>query len=272
MIFNGDVEGGGSPDSGVDKVRFADSTVWSAEQILTMATSYEGETINGISGLYPEGGDGDDEIISQGPASILSGGAGNDILTAGGYEVDILTGGTGDDVLRGDSRDDIYRFSAGFGQDIIDDDGGWTDLGNVVEFDATIAPKNLRVEFDPAVSTDVVLRIAGSDDRITIIGGQNFQTLGFVRFADGTEWTQADVLARGLVPLSENVSVPSNDDVLTGSVYDDVIDGGQGNDVLIGLAGDDHLIGGTGNDIFNAGPGLDTTEDIRGDDTSVCRW
>ena len=80
MIFNGDVEGGGSPDSGVDEVRFADSTVWSAEQILTMATSYEGETINGISGLYPEGGDGDDEIISQGrlpssaavPATILS--------------------------------------------------------------------------------------------------------------------------------------------------------------------------------------------------------
>ena len=137
----------------------------------------------------------------------------------------------------------------------------------MVEFDATIAPEDLRVEFDPAVSTDIVLRIAGSDDRITILGGQNLQTLGFVRFADGTEWTQADVLARGLVPLSENVSVPSNDDVLTGSVYDDVIDGGQGNDVLIGLAGDDHLIGGTGNDIFNAGPGLDTTEDIRGDDT-----
>ena len=266
-LFDDEGEGGGGGDTlpGVDEIRFDDGTIWSAETILATATVLETQIIEGLDGVYPVGGDGDDVITSQGDSSVIDGAGGNDVLT-GGYDTDIITGGPGDDLLQGDDFDDIYRFSAGFGQDIIDDTG-WTSQGNAIEFDATIAPGDVRIEYDAALSSDIVVRINGSEDRITVREGQDDEVLAFIRFDDGTEWDQAEILARGVLPFGETVTSPASDDVLTGTVNDDILNGEQGNDELIGLAGNDALIGGTGNDIHDGGPGVDTASDARGDET-----
>ncbi|MGB3165783.1 MAG: calcium-binding protein, partial [Alteraurantiacibacter sp.] len=249
---------------GVDEVRFADGTVWSAAQVLAMAAFNEYAEI--YEQVIYSGGEGDDTITAQGEEyALLQGFGGNDIIT-GGWGIDRIVGGTGDDRMVGGDEDDVYVFSAGFGRDIIDD-SGWARLGNVIEFDATISPDEVTIEYDGAASSDIVIRIDGSSDRITYLNGADIEALGFIRFADGTEWTQDDIIARATVPFGETVNAPASDDVLTGTDGRDAIYGEQGNDELNGLAGDDTLDGGSGNDIIDAGAGNDTAIDRRGNET-----
>lgn len=104
---------------------------------------------------------------------------------------DTIIGGAGDDWLEGGAGTDLYRFSRGFGQDVIYDldltaDGGDFE-GAVIEFDNTIAPSEVLVESSAADGDALVLRIAGTDDRITIREGRRASAGVFeVRFADGS--------------------------------------------------------------------------------------
>lgn len=100
---------------------------------------------------------------------------------------------------------------------------------------------------------NLVLTFAGSTDKITIssaISTPQFR-IEQVSFADGTNWSYADLLAKATTPTAGN-------DVLYGDETVQTLQGAAGNDKLYGRAGDDILIGGTGNDYLNGGPGNDT--------------
>ncbi|MGV8209185.1 calcium-binding protein, partial [Pseudomonas aeruginosa] len=67
-----------------------------------------------------------DLLLGYNGNDSLSGGAGNDRLE-GGNGNDTLVGGQGNDTLLGGRGDDTYVFSAGSGQDVIDNTGGGYD-------------------------------------------------------------------------------------------------------------------------------------------------
>src|SRR5690606_10182557 len=73
------------------------------------------------------GSNGDDTANGDNGNDILNGGAGNDTVD-GGRGNDSITGGIGDDTLIGGRGDDTYYYSAGDGNDIIDNSGGGEDL------------------------------------------------------------------------------------------------------------------------------------------------
>ena len=158
-----------------------------------------------------EGGYGNDWLAGQeghdlllgGPGSdILAGGTGDDVLV-GGNEGDILSGDGGDDSLDGDSGDDVYKFALGDGRDSLVDASGI----DRIEFAAGIAPSDLKVVQQGG---DLVLRVGQDGDRITITGALNGAStrIEVARFADGTEWSWAEIVARSMVGTSD-------DDLLT---------------------------------------------------------
>jgi len=236
----------GDATKGVDEVHFADGTIWSYADIMARRTSFTAgnDTINGTSGN-----------------ETLYGGAGNDTIK-GLAGNDVLDGGTGNDTLSGGDGDDVYRFALGDGQDRISDySSGGTGPGGVdtIRLGAGILPANVTVS-QANGGNDLVLGFAGSTDTITISSAIN-QTLfriEQVTFADGTNWSYADLMAKATTPTS-------GDDIFYGDEGNQTLQGGAGNDKLYGRIGDDILVGGVGNDKLDGGPGSDTFVFAQGD-------
>ncbi|WP_091753513.1 calcium-binding protein [Methylobacterium sp. ap11] len=257
----------------LDTISFADGTVWSYADMSARLADPEGVERHGDQGselLGTEGPDGLDAIPDS--ASHLSGRGGDDTLRGSRVE-DTLEGGGGDDRLEGGEGADTYRFSAGFGQDTIAEAWGAADIVNHIVFDATITRGALVVErpsneYGP--SSDIVLRIAGSEDRITLrngFGAPGYEIRYDIRFADGTTVTPAEIEAAAVEVAPSTLSgdqsgIPmiggATDDVIRGSAGADTIEGRGGNDALQGLEGDDVLTGGAGSDTLYGEAGSDT--------------
>ncbi|MDO9189395.1 MAG: calcium-binding protein, partial [Sulfurimicrobium sp.] len=85
------------------QARFADGTVWSAEDISRQASTLIGT--DGADSLLADGGfpanisgvTGDDTLVGSHGDDVLMGGDGNDVLI-GGMGEDLLVGGDGDDL------------------------------------------------------------------------------------------------------------------------------------------------------------------------------
>ncbi len=206
---------------------------------------------------------GDDTLNGGLGDDVLQGGVGNDILF-GNSGNDELQGGTGDDSLRGGAGDDRYLFARGDGQDNIEDGVSTSDRGgfDYLEFAADILPDDIEVSI--VSSSEIVLRIKGTDDRVQLTDTVNDinDRIEEVRFADGTIWTYQDYLTLALTG-------DGGDDALNGSVDGDILTGNAGRDRLSGLGGDDELSGGTGTDVLIGGAGDDTYYFNRGDQTST---
>lgn len=226
----------------IEQVRFADGTVWTAAQMLTMATAPTAAN-DTFYGSYND--------------DTLSGGAGNDTLN-GLNGQDTLVGGAGNDTLSGGSGADTYHFDLGDGQDIINDNAasnGYlaTDI-DTVEFGIGINPANVSV-VQADNGNDLILRINGTTDQITLNQSVTTNTYRIeqARFADGTVWTAAQMLAMATAPTSGN-------DTFYGGYNDDTLLGGAGNDTLSGRSGNDILMGGSGNDALDGGNDNDTAD------------
>ena len=242
-----------SSDSRVEMVRFADGTVWTHADLMTKA-------------LTPTSGD--DNFWGDGSTETLSGGAGNDVIDGRGGN-DLLIGGAGNDVLYGSGGDDTYRFSRGDGDDIIREYingfSGWGGT-DTIEFAAGIAPSDVVVS-QANSGWNLILTIAGTTDRILVEGGLNGGSdyrVEQVRFADGTVWSFAELVARSTGGTSGN-------DSLSGDGNPNTISGAGGNDAIEGRYGDDILIGGTGNDVLYGSGGNDTYVFARGDGADIVR-
>jgi len=226
--------------AGVESVVFADGTTWTRadmrQKVLAEATT-----------------SGDDTIVGFESGDLLDGGAGNDTLI-GNQGNDIIIGGTGNDDLQGGGNDDTYIFGRGDGQDRIFDQDPTQGNIDTLQFNSDVAPSDIILSRSANGGSDLILRIAGTTDQVTIsgyLGGSNsWNQIEQIKFADGTVWTYRDVFA----VLNSGTS---GNDILYGDELGNVLAGGVGNDYLEGRSGGDTYV-------FNAGDGQDVVNDNDG--------
>ncbi|WP_273925300.1 beta strand repeat-containing protein, partial [Pseudomonas fontis] len=250
-----------SPRYQVERIEFADGTLWTGAQLSSAL-------------LNPVGSEGDDLLtaVSTSIGQVLNGAGGNDTLT-GSRGADTLEGGRGDDRLNGGQGADRYVFNLGDGQDVISDDNGYSSNSDVLAFGVGIAAADIVTSRS---GTSLVLNHANGLDRVTILNwfydtSGRYQ-LERIEFADGTVWTSAQVTAPLLIQEGGE-----GDDVITGlsATFNQVLKGNGGSDTLTAGNGNDHLEGGRGNDrltggqgsdryVFNLGDGQDIISDDNG--------
>ncbi len=175
-----------------------------------------------------DGEAGDDQLFGGTAADTLSGGDGTDLII-GNAGVDTIDGGAGDDTVIAGAGNDIVN--GGDGVDIIVGDDG----------DDSLNGDN---------GNDTVLGAAGDD---SVGGGNGDDTLV------GGNGNDALSGAAG----QDRLFGVGGDDELEGGDDDDLIFGGLGRDTITGLLGDDDLVGGGGVDVVSGGDGAD---DIMGGD------
>ncbi len=257
----------------VERVEFADGTVWSVadlKRLSVVVASEAADTIYGDeTGEQIDGLGGNDQLYGQAGNDVLIGGAGDDMLD-GGAGVDTLDGGAGNDSLYGGSSNDIYLFQRGGGQDQISD-RDWTS-GNidVIKLAQGISPGDIKAS---RVGDNLELAIIGTSDKITVRDWfySTDSQIEQVQFVDGTVWD-----ATALKAMVKGVASEGNDtlqgeesvaDVLNGLGGDDSLYGLSGNDTLNGGSGKDKLYGGAGADILDGGAGDDSLYGDAGNDT-----
>ncbi len=187
----------------------------------------------GVTRIDITGGGGNDSISAPvAMAQILSGGTGNDRLS-GGSAADTLNGDDGDDLLDGRLGGDTMNGNAGI---------------DTVTYAQRTTP--LTLSFDGVANDGVNCGVGESPC-------EN-DALGQVGTSD------VEIVAGGTA--ADKITGSASADTLTGNGGADTLNGLGGNDVLNGGNGDDSLVGGpggTGNtdaDVMNGGDGEDTAD------------
>jgi Ca2+-binding RTX toxin-like protein len=278
----------------VEQVRFADGTVWTVNQIKSMAafTSTDGndvltgyasddfisgalgdDRIDGRAGNDVLSGDqGDDTLYGDLGADILSGGAGSDVLygddgadklagdagndrLSGGAGDDLLDGGSGNDYLDGGAGSDTYLFRKGSGQD---------QIYNYSSSEAAVGKVDiLRLEGLTASdilitrqSDDLVIQIKSTGDSIRV--NSHFSQDGSASYAiDQIQFADGSIW-NGAAIKTEVLKATENADTLIGYQTDDQLTGLEGSDTISGRGGNDVLDGGAGRDTLYGEDGNDT--------------
>lgn len=220
------------------------------------------------------GTDGSDFLTGGADADMLQGLGGNDTLTGndmllggdgndglyGGNGDDVLAGGAGNDSLNGGAGNDLYLFGRGAGQDSINYAyDGMAGRVDTVQMSADIASTDVTLTRS---GSDLVIAINGTTDKLTVGGyfygdGAGGYQIDSLAFADGTNWTVADINRIVLQATAGN-------DTRQGYASADTLEGLDGNDNLYGNGGNDTLIGGLGNDYLQGDGGADTYRFSRG--------
>jgi Ca2+-binding RTX toxin-like protein len=268
------------------------------------ASSYSGKVV-----VQLEGGEGQDKLTvsdtspsynSGGVAqAILSGGAGDDTLTASGVLDLQLTGGAGRDafVLTALQYKTSLKGNVQFTVEQGTQANGW-----ITQYETIAAKPTEITDFSAGTSGDVLDIKDLLQNAATGYDGTNPFAAGYlkleqsgldtlVRFdADGSAGTasapvlvailrnvdKASLVADNFNPnhspdgvgvVGQVLTGTAEADVLVGSYGDDTISGGAGNDKLDGQAGVDTLDGGSGNDTLDGGFGNDNLYGGAGNDT-----
>jgi Ca2+-binding RTX toxin-like protein len=245
----------GGSEAGLQAVQFADGTLWTQNDLrnhLLLDPGVDVHLTGSDSADTLDGADGRDTLDGLGGNDVLNGHASNDLLRGGAGD-DTLDGGTGNDTLVGGAGLNVLRFDLGGGQDVARAEGDApADRVNTLQLGDALAPAQIRLS---QTGNDLDLVVDGSSDRVRIEGfyvataDQGLQLGGVqsgaqvVRFADGTTWTQADLLARLFAGTT-------GADAIGGTGSADLIHGAAGNDTLDGHGGDDTLDGGAGSDVY----------------------
>ena len=165
---------------------------------------------------------------------IVSGLAGNDILTTAGGN-DNVNGGAGNDTISTGGGDDVITYSGGSnGSDIVDGGAG-----------------NDRIE---ALANNIVIGLASVANVETITAG-SWTGVKILGTSGANSFDFSTVTLTGISQIDGG----SGNDTIIGSASNDVIAGGAGNDNLSGGLGDDifQVAGSTGTDQFIGGDGFD---------------
>jgi len=219
--------------SNVEKVVFADGTVWTHADIYSVISA---------------GTDGNDVIRGDWQANILRGGLGDDLISGNGGP-DTMIGGLGNDTFRGGDGDDVIRYALGDGNDTIITGHYQSYLDRVV-FEAGILPADITIT-QANQGVDLMINVAGGGSILVKEGLRDSEDrMSSITFSDGTIWTSAQILEKAMTGGTGN-------DTLKGTTLSDKISGGPGDDDLDGHLGDDLITGGTGNDVIRTGPGND---------------
>ncbi|MEH7846038.1 beta strand repeat-containing protein [Rhizobium laguerreae] len=244
--------------SGLEKVVFADGTVWSRANLREMLVDFAGTP-------------GNDVINGSNTTDIINAGAGNDTIDASGGN-DSITGGTGDDAITSSYGNDTIYYARGDGNDTIMEWGEWDADDRLVLTGINPADVTL-VRNGNDVTLVVAESAAGAGDGGSILlkGNLNeyYQSgIENVVFADGTTWTR-DTMRAALLAQASTSGV----DVITGFGAADIINAGAGNDTIDASGGNDSITGGTGDDAITSNYGNDTIYYARGDgNDTIMEW
>ncbi|MBB2791698.1 UNVERIFIED_ORG: Ca2+-binding RTX toxin-like protein [Rhizobium pisi] len=203
------------------------------ESIVFSDGTWDRETIMAIEGVPIVGTDGNDTI-------------------EGTTDDDNITGGHGDDHLSGRTGSDVYVYSSGDGNDVLDDKG--SDVGGVDILRLT------NINAADIVATRegfaLTLRVISTNAVITIEQqySSQYDAYGFekIEFADGSSWNRDALMELGRIP---NIVGTSANDTLDGIWFNETISGGLGDDLLRGGAGGDTYV-------YNSGDGNDRIDDF----------
>jgi len=210
------------------EVQFADSTVWTREQIAQLA---------------------------------IQGTAGNDLLTDVMWsEATTLTGGAGDDTLQGIRGTTVYTFARGDGRDTVLEDYS-SSYNDTIVFSNDIVASDLMGSLS---GDDLIIGIHGTADQLTIKGDRGARVEIFE--VGGVALDHAQILSLIGSETRESLLGSSGDDLLVGTNKHSDMSGFEGNDVLIGNEGNDSLEGGDGDDLLQGNAGSDSLRGDAGGD------
>src|SRR5581483_11717447 len=144
-------------------------------------------------------GAGNDAVHGDGGDDTIYGDAGDDTLFGGAGD-DVITGGDGQDVFYGGTGADTYSVGAG---DLLA-----AERGDAVSVVSDTGPVGTTIVFGPDIAPDEIsLTDDGTrwtanfrDGSISFQSALSDWTGIHARFADGTEWSQADFLQRAPSP------------------------------------------------------------------------
>lgn len=234
-------------------LQFADGTRWDVKALYAAAnqtTSGNDLLFNGAAAASLSGGDGDDTLYGvRGDITLLGGNGADDLVASDGTAR--VAGGLGNDQIVAGTGDTVVVYSRGDGVDIVQS----ATSGSVrVEFGAGIAAADVSVAAVSETNVRFSLPDGGSITQGAIAYAEQLPTA--ITFADGTVWTQAQILER----LRVGTAGP---DTLQGFRDADLLVGGAGNDMMSGGLGSDTLDGGAGNDTLEGfgGYGTNGTQD-----------
>lgn len=136
-----------SANDGIDTVR--------SSVTFTLGTNVENLILVGSGNINGIGNAQANQIVGNSGRNTLSGGAGNDVLD-GGAGYDTLVGGTGNDV---------YWFSRGSGQDVIQENDGTSGNADTLKFGDGIDVDQL---WFTKSGNNLVISVIGTSDRVTV--------------------------------------------------------------------------------------------------------
>lgn len=223
-------------DYQIEKIEFADGTVWDTNEYIKKIVA---KPVLGTEVYdYMRAWDGMNEHLR---------GLGGDDYIIGGTGNDVLEGGTGADYLRGGDGSDTYRFNKGDGNDTLSEyDYDSTNI-DIIDFGIGISADEITMS---RKGGNLILAVGEADDTISIENwfyNQAYRVEG-IRFADGTFWNNDNL-------RSMTSAIP-----IVGTNGDDYLLGTDGKDRILGNGGNDYLSGGSGDDryIFDSQSGKDT--------------
>ena len=294
-----------APYQQIEKVTFADGTIWDLETIHDKAHNMSGTdkednmrvldksatTLHGLAGndslvggiandlLYGNAGDdtlwgdaGNDTLIGGQGDDSLRGGEGNDILH-GDAGNDELWGGVGNDTLVGGTGNDHLEGGEGNDAYVFSKGDGLdtvVDMSGIdtIQFGEGISPDDIVakvVQDDSYVNLE--LSIKGTDDKITV--RQHFGYNYYNSYQETPNYQIEKVtFANGTIWDLETIHDKAHN--MSGTDKEDnmrVLD--KSATTLHGLAGNDSLVGGIGNDTLVGGEGKDYLRGGEGDDTYI---
>ncbi|KQM32530.1 hypothetical protein ASE62_13140 [Rhizobium sp. Leaf202] len=192
---------------GIEKIEFADGTVWDRAQIKTASIS----RINGTTG--------------------------NDTLSGTSLN-DFFSGGLGDDRFNSGAGSDTYIYASGDGSDYIDDESGSTSDVDVLKLtDLNVSDLTFsRVGSHAKITINSTGHVITLDEQF--YSDSSNWGIEKIEFADGTVWDRAQIKSAAVTRINGT----SGDDTLSGTSLNDVVSGGLGNDTITTGAGDDVIV------------------------------
>lgn len=213
-----------STETGVERVKFFDGTVWDRAELARRALSAT---------------DGDDAIVGSGNNDVLDGGVGNDTFQdIGGYDTYSFGIGSGQDSISDQSAQ--IRFKPGIGQN----DVAFTRDGQ--DLLATIKGSGDSLRLKGWITN------WSRVDRFVFDNGAQLTSYDIDALLNVAE--DSEILYGS--PEADDLVGTGKSSTLYGREGDDSLSGGDGRDMLFGEQGDDTLDGGSDRDTLYGGVGL----------------